>query len=53
VQVRHHHAQPDARIGEQFVQPVLLAGKHAAELLPMARNVAQAAQVSFGNEGGP
>jgi hypothetical protein len=52
VQVRHHHAQTDACVGEQFVQPVLFAGEHTAELLPLTGNVAQAAQVRLGNEGG-
>ena len=53
MQIGHNHAQADACIGQQFVQPVLLADQHAAEFLPMTRNVAQAAQVRLGNEGGP
>src|SRR3990167_9063909 len=52
MQIRHHHTQTDASIGEQFVQPVLLAGEHAAEFLSVSGNVTQAAQVRFGNEGG-
>lgn len=53
MQIRHHHAQTDAGVGEQFVQSVFLAGEHAAEFLPMPGNMAQAAQVRFGNEGCP
>jgi len=37
-----HHAQTNARVGEQFVQSVFLAGEHAPELLALARNVAHA-----------
>ena len=52
MQVRHHHAQANASIGEQFVQPVFFACEYAAKLLPVAGNVTQTAQVRFGNEGG-
>jgi hypothetical protein len=40
-----------ACIGEQLVQPVLLAGEHAAKLLSLASNMTQAAQVCFGDKG--
>jgi hypothetical protein len=52
MQVRHHDTQTYPGISEQFVQPVLLAGQHATELLPVPGNVAQATQVCLGDEGG-
>jgi len=52
VNVRDQHIEPDARIGEQFVQPVLLGGQHATELLPLARNQAQVADVGLRDERG-
>jgi hypothetical protein len=53
VNVRDQHIEPDARIGQQFVQPVLLAGQHAAELLPLAGNQAQVANIGLRDERGP
>lgn len=45
MRVRQHHAQTDARIGEQLVQPVLLAGELATEFLSVPCNVTQTSQV--------
>ena len=48
--VRDQHAQPDARIGQHFVQPILLRCQHAAELLALPRDQPQMANVRLGNE---
>lgn len=49
--VRDQHIEPDARIGQPFVQPVLLACQHAAELLSLAGNQTLVTDVGLRDEG--
>jgi hypothetical protein len=50
VDVGDQHIEPDARIGQHLVQPVLLQGQHPAELLALAGNQPEVADVRLWDE---
>ncbi len=52
VDVGHQHIEPNTRVSQQLMQPILLRGQHAAEFLSLAGNQAQVTDVGWRNERG-